>query len=194
MSLIDRRRALIEKASKDPNPIYTSSKGKQYRKFHTMVFNKNTISSVLNSYGTMDSLEELTITGSIRGVNGYMLQNGQFNWNTYAPNLKKLYIIPTIVYKSGSSTETASYISFGHYAFSGLPNLEYLQLGALKDDGYCCFSGAGYFKTGDIAPTKMTLVAYRTSYHAKGGFNNGNLPSGTTLIQYDWTTGEVLYA
>ena len=195
---MNRRRALIAAVAEE-NPEYTSSTGKKYRKYHTVSLLGITIVDWLASMGLMDNLEELTITGSVL----YQTSNNNIGaiistkiiWSNYAPNLKKLFIIPT--YIAGGGSVNRSMFNFGHYAFSGLPKLTVLQLGGLASDGYCYFNVGGYFRDDNGTKTVGTaaglhLDSYRTSYNALGGFANGTKASNTTITVYNKDTGSVI--
>lgn len=82
--------------------------------------------------------------------------------------------------------------NFAHYVFSGLPKLEYLELGSIGHP----FSGGGYFRNDDRVYTigtdaGLTLVAYRDSYSETAGFMN-TVADNTTIIIRNATTGEIM--
>ena len=82
--------------------------------------------------------------------------------------------------------------SFGHYVFSGLPKLEYLELGSIGHP----FLNGGYFRDDNGVLTigsdaGLTLVAYMDSYSATAGFMN-TVADNTTIIIRNATTGEIM--
>ena len=94
-------------------------------------------------------------------------------------------------------------INGGHYVFSELPNLEYLELGSI---GYP-WGGAGYYRTGTLpggysshnigTPAGLTLEAYMNSYSSSAGFQGAYaiVPSpNTTMIIRSAESGEILKA
>lgn len=197
MSETARRRGLLGISEGEPNPKFTSSKGKTYFKRHTVEIGGLTIAGWLDSMGQMPEMTELTFTGYTKYANASnnigILINGTLTWSSYVPNLERLIINPT---STGLSTKL---FSVGHYAFTGLQKCTFLQLGGLKDDGYCYFNGGGYFRNDNDVKTVGTaagleLVVYSTAYHVRGGFNNGTKAASTTITQYNWETGEVLTA
>lgn len=195
MKLMQRRRALMG-APGESNPSYVSSTGKTYYKKHVAVLSNKTIANWLSTMGEMSECTELTLTGNIAyygATNKKLNAAGTPEWSNYVPNIEKIVIIPQKI--SGVSS---TFFSFNHYPFSNLTKCTSIQLGGLKADGYCYFNGGCYFRSdsGRTIGTNagLELIAYRTSYDAKAGFANGNKASNTTIIQYNWETGEVLTA
>lgn len=183
-------------ASVDDNPKYISSNGVPYNRKTVFTLSRQIIPNIFANLGTAEHMEELVITGNIRAVNQYRLVNDIWKWSTYVPNLKKLSIIPTKVYNS-NNTSPVDYFDCAHYTFGGLVHVTELQLGGLKDDGLCYFGTGGYFRDDSGVKTVGTsaglhLIAYRTSYHVRGGFANGTVAGNTTITQYNWETGEVM--
>ena len=90
--------------------------------------------------------------------------------------------------------------SGGHYAFSGLPSLEYLELGSVgnawKSGGYFMqdrygYEG-GYTSTNFGTPVGLTIVAYMNSYSNTAGFSPGLPALNTQIIIRSAETGEIL--
>ena len=83
--------------------------------------------------------------------------------------------------------------SLGHYVFSGLPQLEYVELGSI---GHAFYS-AGYFRRDNGAgrtigsDAGLTLVAYMNEYSASAGFM-GNKADNTSIIIRNAVTGEIM--
>lgn len=183
-------------ASGDDNPQYISSNGIPYNRKTVFTLSRQQVPSIFENLGTAEHMEELIITGSIMATNQYNIVRDTWNWSTYVPNLKKLTIIPTKMYNS-SNTSPVDYFTCAHYTFTGMPHVTELQLGGLKDDGLCYFGSGGYFRSDNGVRTVGTsaglhLIAYRTSYHVRGGFENGTVAGTTTITQYNWETGEVM--
>lgn len=174
-------------------PVYTSSTGKEYTKNFTY---DGPISQFWSTYGTMDELEELTLTGRFYWTGSGA---GTSNIGTYAPKLRKFVMAPTSA--SGSSTE---YFKFAHYAFSGIPaTLTYLQLGSINPNVYCMVNSA-YFRNDGVSaglPSNniigntngIEIVMYSNQYRVNGGFLD-TVDANTTIKQYLYTDGSVLTA
>lgn len=79
--------------------------------------------------------------------------------------------------------------TLGHYVFSGLPKLEYVELGSI---GHAFYSG-GYFRREQTIGTDagLTLVAYMNEYSASAGFM-GNIADNTSIIIRNAVTGEIM--
>ena len=189
--------------------VYTSSTGLLYTPVMTIILDMDRISAgtgydisaILNRYGTMQYLEELTITGTVRNTNANTtMASGTvyFNVSRY-PILKKVTIAPTAV-KNNSGNDydpVRNYINGSHYNFSR-SNLRELVLGRL---GGPYWNGAGYYRNYDeqgnstttVGSTDgLTLKVYVNGYKAKGGFSNSTVASNTTIIEYDYLTGEIV--
>ena len=90
--------------------------------------------------------------------------------------------------------------SAGHYVFSGLPSLEYLELGSVEhawgSAGYfmkdCYGYEGGYTSTNFGTPVGLTIVAYMNSYSNTAGFSFGLPASNTQIIIRSVETGEIL--
>ena len=160
----------------------------------------------------MPYLTELTLTGTMRYVinNGAIINTDKMFSTTKYPLLKKLHIVPTEVLTTtgGSASGQTWYnqMKTGNYVFSE-SNLTELTIG--KVGGPYAISG-GYFRNDMPVPPGingysigssdgLTLKIYVASYLTDCGFLPGgvltsNLASNTTVIQYDYLTGEVLTA
>ena len=83
--------------------------------------------------------------------------------------------------------------SLGHYVFSGLPKLEYVELGSI---GHAFYSGS-YFRgdkgSGNTIGTDagLTLVAYMNEYSSSAGFI-GRVADNTTIIIRNAVNGEIM--
>ena len=187
---------MVRRQGQMEQTFWYSSTGKRYTKDHTIVCNNQQLSGVLSSAGIMTHCESLTITGKA-GQTANTWQNGVLNtWANYVPNLKSLRLKPT----SNAKTEynDAGYFTLGHYNFNNIPaSLKYIEIGSLQSDGLY-FAYGGYFRndlnTINIYNTNgLTIVLYRASYSSTGGFTRGPAEN-TTVIQYNWITGELLTA
>lgn len=193
-------------------PVYESSTGLLYTAKMTIDVsmertNGYQISDVLTRYGSMPYLRELTLTGVVRNTsaNQTISTIAPFSSERY-PALKKLHIEPTTVLKiTGAEYDTsaAKYnnISTGHYAFNAT-NLTELTLGKL---GGPYWRGGGYFRNDLPQPPGtnayqvgsedgLTLKIYVASYLSPAAGFMDVLAPNTTVIQYDYLTGEVLTA
>lgn len=188
-------------------PIYTSSNGLLYTPVMTIdVSMERTsgflIDDVVTRYGQMPYLEELTLVGTVRLTSAGTLSstNSQFS-QTKFPMLKKLHLMPDEI-RTGSGTTTENqYVKFGHHVFTGT-NLTELTLGKLGGPYY---KGGGYFRQSDLpnppgpngnavgSEDGLTIKMYTDSYKSAAGFM-GSIAPTTTVIQYDYLTGEVLTA
>lgn len=194
--------------------IYTSGNGRSYTP--TMVIdvgeimgaaNGATIVDVLNFYGVMDNLVDLTLTGIIKrnGVGSNLIPENNTYYNTYFPNLKRLTIAPMETRpSSGVADANSDKIQFGHYPFNG-SNLRELVLGSI---GGAYFAGGGYFRSDCPVPPGsngvnvgsldgLRLTIYTNAYKQCGGFyiNANTVPASNTIItQYNYLTGEELTA
>lgn len=178
-----------------PN-AYESSTGKLYLSEMEIDISKEqfrTIPQVLDTYGTMENLVELTLTGTAKcHTTGALLGiEGTFSTTKY-PNLKKLYIQPTQI-KSENGQTIKEYGGCGHYIFSET-NLTDLVIGKV---GGPYFSGGGYFrrdfnyKVG--SEDGLTITVYvdpSNQYLSRAGFQNSTVAPNTTVICIDYTTGE----
>lgn len=122
----------------------------------------------------------------------------------YLPNIVMIYPSPRFPENGlrGSvklkSIKIPKAQSLGHYTFTGLPSLEWLELGSV---GYTWKSG-GYFMgfpTGEYyhgrnfgTPAGLTIEAYMTNYSATAGFSPGGPASDTNIIIRSSETGEIL--
>ena len=190
--------------------VYVSSTGLLYTPVMTIDLsmernNGYDVSTVLSRYGSMPYLTELTLTGIARnsGSGALLATTGQFSSDKY-PLLKKLHIIPTEVLDgSGTqySSDSARYncFSFGHYIFT-TSNLTELTLGKV---GGPYFNGGGYYRNDCPTPPGttaynvgsldgLTLKIYVNAYQSPAAGFMSELASNTTVIQYDYQTGEVL--
>lgn len=79
--------------------------------------------------------------------------------------------------------------ALGHYVFSGLPKLEYIELGSI---GHAFYEG-GYFRRDKEIGTDagLTLVAYMNEYSSSAGFM-GRVADNTTIIIRNAVTGEIM--
>lgn len=184
-------------------PVYTSSAGLLYTPVMTITLGSgagSTLSTIMSRYGSMPYLEELTITGVGRNnsASAFLVSEGQFKVSNY-PLLKKLTIEPTAIKNSSGNdyNPVRNYFTASHYFFS-YTNLRELVLGKL---GGPYWSTSGYFRkydengnsTNTIGSTDgLTLKVYVNGYKAKGGFANGTVASNTTIIEYDYLTGEIV--
>lgn len=191
--------------------VYASSTGLLYTPIMTIDLsmertNGYPVSDILTRYGAMPYLEELTLSGIVRlnSANLVLAQTGQFNSTSY-PMLKKLHIEPTEIRAGNGSeidTSASNYnqIKAGHYAFTGT-NLTELTIGRV---GGPYWQGGGYFRNDMPQPPGtnglqtgsldgLTLKVYMAAYNATAGFSSSLAPN-TTLIVYDYQTGEVLTA
>lgn len=188
-------------------PIYTSSTGLLYTPIMTIDIsmertNGYEINELLNRYGQMPYLEELTLTGvsRINNTNAFSSTNGQFSQTKY-PLLKKLHIEPTEMRIANGGTSDIQYVSFGHYVFNGT-NLTELTIGRLNGPYYY---GGGYFRNDLPNPPSSSKYAvgsvdglaikiYVNAYKTPAAGFMSSLAPNTTVIQYDYLTGEVLTA
>jgi len=155
---------------------------------NTLIYNASgqTLNEVANSSAN-SSIETIVVTGTL-GTNADMNSGQAIDaWESSFPNLKRLIIKPTAM------TNGNNYFKFGHYAFNGLPNLEYLELGS-KNGIY--FDWAGYYQhTSTLyvgSDVGLEIVVYRPSYASQGGFSYGKVAPSTKLIQINYQTGEVM--
>ena len=159
--------------------------------------------TVLKRYGSMPFLEDLTLTGIMRwynNANGSLLASGSPFDASLFPKLSRLAIQPTEI-RTMSGTDASSYtpyptFAFAHYLFQNT-NLKELILGKV---GNIYYNGGGYYSNNTPDPpgpsatstgseVGLTLKIYVASYLAKGGFQ-GSLSPTTTVIEYDYLTGE----
>ena len=191
--------------------VYESSTGKLYRPIMNINMNSKTIEAVMEEYGTMEYLEELTLTGACKMIidNTCILQTnrslnhpGVFHLDSY-PSLRKISIQPTEIKDGNGNTvgqEDTNYnkFSFGHYAFYNT-NLNELILGRV-DGPY--FTTGGYFSGSMPCPpgttttqigslNGLTITVYTDQYSATAGFMD-TIASNTTIICKDYLTGEIL--
>ena len=88
--------------------------------------------------------------------------------------------------------------SLGHYTFTGLPSLEWLELGSVgnpwKSGGWFMgFPTGAYYNGRNFgSPAGLTVEAYMTKYSATAGFSPGGPASNTNIIIRSSETGEVL--
>lgn len=192
--------------------VYVSSTGLLYTAVMTIDLsmdrtNGYTIKDVLTRYGDMPNLEDLTLTGIMRNgsTNAAEITAASFS-ATHYPLLSKLKIQPTDIRNSSGTaySETADYynkLKFSHYAFSGT-NLTELVLGKV---GGPYFVGGGYYRSDLPQPPGtsayqvgsedgLTLKIYVESYLSPAAGFSSSLAPNTTVIQYDYLTGEVLTA
>ncbi len=203
-------RTITSEVQSDTIEVYTSSTGLLYTAKMTIDLsmertNGYQIADVFGRYGSMPYLRELTLTGTVRNnaANQTIAVENQFSSENY-PALKKLHIEPTTVLNLNgaeydSSATQYNNISAGHYAFNAT-NLTELTLGKL---GGPYWRGGGYFRKDFPVPPGisknnvgsedgMTLKVYVASYRSPAaGFMEALAPN-TTVIQYDYLTGEVL--
>lgn len=186
--------------------VYTSSTGLFYTPIMTFDCSLGsasgyTLDAVIPMLGEMPYLEELTLTGKVKYVNvanfTVFTKEAPLSVDKY-PRLKKLHIEPTEIYNGNSLAATQKF-SFTHYQFS-YTNLTELTIGKL---GGPYWNGAGYYRKKDEngntiyttgSTDGLTLKVYVASYLDKGGFNSGAVAANTTIIEYDYTNGEVLTA
>lgn len=190
---------IIINATAEAETTYISGNGLEYTKRFTIAEPNGTIATVLSRYGTMEELEELTITGLLLATNSTgSINSGALNIGTYCPKLKKLIIAPTLVKYSNS---TLTQINTGHYAFSGIPaSLTYIQLGSINETIKA--RGGGYFRNDGTSAglsgntnlgntNGLELVIYTDTYRDKGGFT-GTVENTTVIKEYLYTDGSVL--
>ena len=189
--------------------VYTSSTGILYTPIMTIDLsmertNGYTVTEILSRYGNMPYLEELTLTGiARRATSAQLISNYPILGTDRYPLLKKLHLQPTEM-RDGSGnvigTSDANYnaFDFGHYIFNGT-NLTELTLGRVG--GPFC-KGGGYFRNDMLCPPGtastdvgsidgLTVKIYTDTYRSNAGFSASASPY-TTIIEYDYTTGEVL--
>ena len=191
--------------------VYTSSTGLLYTAVMTIDLSMErasgyTIHNILQRYGDMAYLEDLTLTGIVRNAStGSMeITNGDFS-TSHFPRLKKLKIQPTEVRNSSGNAyaegdSAYNKLKIAHYAFNGT-DLTELTLG--KVGGPYLFS-SGYYRNDLPKPpgtssyqigseSGLTLKIYVAAYDSKACFMTGPAPN-TSVTQYDYTNGEVLTA
>lgn len=189
-------------------PVYTSSTGLLYTPVMTInIAMERTVNGcyagdILTRYGQMPNLEELTLTGIARfsSSGAFLANEGAFS-QTKFPLLKKLHIVPTEM-RTGIGDETDNqYISFSHYVFKDT-NLTELTMGKLNGP---YFKSGGYFRN-DLPnpPTSnkyavgsvdgLTIKIYVDAYKTPAAGFMSSLAPNTTVIQYDYLTGEILTA
>ena len=190
--------------------VYVSSTGLLYTPVMTIDVSLNSSSgnalgTVVGYYGNMPYLEDLTLTGIFRNTSAGVINGtaGLLGISRY-PRLKKLKIVPTDIRNSSGNAydpTSAAYnaIKLNHDWFN-TTNLQELTIGKV---GGPYWIGGGYYRSKDennnsittIGSTDgLTLKVYVAEYKAKGGFSSGNVAANTTIIEYYYTTGEVLTA
>lgn len=180
---------------------YTSGNGYEYTKRFTVEPN-STIAAFLTKYGTMEELEELTLTGKLFAENSTgAISAISLDIGTYCPHLKKLIIAPTWLTYSLDNRITT--LQCGHYNFNNIPaSLTYIQLGSVNQEIY--FVGSSYFRNDGLSAglskdyitgntNGLELVLYTDQYLADAGFT-GTMADTTTVKQYLYTDGSVLSA
>lgn len=191
--------------------VYISSTGLLYTSVMTIdvsMENPNTgliFATALSRFGTMSELVDLTLTGKMRNNSAGVIGGTEkvFPVSKF-PKLKKLAIVPTEIRDSSGnaydpSNSAYNVMKFGHYVFSE-SNLQELTLG--KVGGPYWVSGGYYRKTTESGASAytigstdgLTLKVYVAEYKQKGGFGSGTVAANTTIIEYDYTTGEVITA
>lgn len=187
--------------------VYTSSTGLLYTAVMTIDLtmdraNGYEIHAILQRYGDMPYLEDLTLTGVMRNSTAVSVSIVENDFSTaHFPLLKKLKIQPTEVRNvtGNAYSETDNNynkLKFHHYAFTGT-DLTELTLGKvggpyLAASGYYRNDlpqppGTSVYQTGSASG--LSLKIYVESYSATAYFT-ASLAPNTTVTQYDYTTGE----
>lgn len=181
--------------------IYTSSNGLPYTSTMTIAVGAGvsggaTIDRVLDAYGDMPNLVDLTLSGFIKHYSSAgNITNKRFG--AY-PSLQRLAITPADTIQQSTNVPKKE-IKFGHYIFSGT-NLRELVIGGVGQS-YCSASNAYYRNDLQVPPGSnaynigsldgLKLVVYADGLLENGGFL-GNLAPNTSYECYDWQTGERL--
>lgn len=176
--------------------VYTSSTGKKYTE--TMIIdmgNKYTY-DVLSTYGNMEHLVNLTLTGKVTTAANAAFPTGSspFSIEKY-PNLKRLTLAPTEVTQNN---ESINYIKAGHNVFNNT-NLTELVLGRF---GGPYWDSGGYFRNDCPVPPGVSSVsigsvdglhitAFVTENKTSAGFMK-DLATNTTVKLIHYETGEVI--
>ena len=193
--------------------VYVSSTGLLYTPVMTIDLsmertNGYKLTEVLDRYGEMPYLEELTMTGILRpssdGDNMLLAMNGT-NLFTAAkyPLLKKLYFQPTEMRATNGSviaSDSVRYMrfTFGDDAFANT-NLTDLVIGRVGG-AYCQAKKYGWFRRDMPVPPGsaannigsldgLNLTIYTSEYN---DCFLGNRAPNTTYVCKSWITGEVL--
>lgn len=157
------------------NTKYTSSKGTQYRKYEVWTSNQ----TPGTRYQDCENMETIECPNWTMNYPYNRADNG-FSRCTKLVSIK----IPLA-------------IKGGHYTFSNLPALKYIELGSIGHP----WEGAGYFANNTIfsgygsgnfgTPAGVTIVAYMNAYNKTAGFM-GTPAKNTTIIIRSAETGEIL--
>lgn len=185
MGMLMLRKRVLGNA-KEENPSYISELGKVYHRHEvkdTPFLYEDSI-----AYKNCTYMESLIVDVKIGTSSSYWMPENGF---TECPNLTKI-LIPL-----GGST--------GHYSFSGLPKLKYLQLGSLGNS----WGGGGFFRNRETADGKniytvgssagLTVVAWMAipseiiTHIKQAGFAYGTVATNTRIIIRNYLTGEIVY-
>lgn len=177
--------------------VYTSSTGKKYTE--TMIIDMDGMSpyDVLNTYGNMEHLVNLTLTGSMIAnstATVFPTGNNQFSATKF-PNLKRLTLAPTSIIQGGQEINA---ITAGHYVFNNT-NLTELVLGRF---GGPYWNGGAYFRNDCPVPPGITvnsvgstdglhITAFVDEDMTSAGFMK-DLATNTTVKLIHYETGEVI--
>lgn len=193
--------------------VYTSSTGLLYTPVMTIDMNMERsngyqVKQVLERYGDMPYLEELTLTGAMRvyidNDNGLLAMNGEnlFTATKY-PRLKKLYFQPTEVRTTNGSVIDSSSVRYNRFTMGDNyfqnTNLTHLVIGKLGGP-YQRAAKYGSFRSDMPVPPGtaannigsldgLNLTIYTSEYN--DCFLNNRAPN-TVYTCIDYQTGEVL--
>lgn len=209
----DQAKAAVDAIPSGGADVYVSSTGLLYTPVMTIDLsmersNGYRLTEVLNRYGEMPYLEELTMTGILRtsydNDNMLLAMNGTilFPASKY-PLLKKLYFQPTEMRTTNGSvieSDSVRYMrfTFGDNAFTNT-NLTDLVIGRVGG-AYCHARKYGWFRSDMPVPPGsaatnigsldgLNLTIYTSEYN--DCFMGTHSPN-TTYVCRDYITGEVL--
>lgn len=177
--------------------VYTSSTGKKYTETMIIDMGGQYAYDVLNTYGNMEHLVNLTLTGQVQKTSAeqaFYTGSNPFSIEKY-PNLKRLILAPTeAIYQKAS----VDHFEAGHYVFNNT-NLTELVLGRF---GGPYWNGGAYFRNDCPVPPGITvnsvgstdglhITAFVSENMTSAGFMR-DLAINTTVKLIHYETGEVI--